>query len=134
MNSISNIFIILIFNVWFQVVDEKMLTSMKTTTCPNRLIIVRTSKVDFKSTVMFIYFPELFPLCHFFIFWIWQVHAWHPSLDAVPLRNLSDYNRWSSMMDNKINMLVHFQSQIHVWHNEMILLVAWSRGLLPLNK
>lgn len=134
MNSISNIFIILIFNVWFQVVDEKMLTSMKTTTCPNRLIIVRTIKVDFKSTVMFIYFPELFPLCHFLTFWIGQVRAWRPPLDAVPLRNLSDYNRWSSMMDNKRNMLVHFQSQIHVLHNEMILLVAWSRGLLPLNK
>ena len=43
---------ILALNVRFQVLDEKkMLTSRNTTTCPNRLIIVKTIKVHFKSIV-----------------------------------------------------------------------------------
>lgn len=120
-------------NVWLQVLDEtKMLTSRNTTTCPNRWIIVRTIKVPFKSAV------TRFSFLH-------RSHCATSSLseydrfmhdillDAVPLTSLSDYNRWSSMVGNKINMLVHSKSQIHVLDNEIILLV-WSRALLPLNK
>ena len=107
-------------------------TSRNTTTCPNRLIIVRTIKVHFKSTIT--RFSSL-RCSHCATSSLSEYNSFMHDvlLDAVPLTSLSDYNRWSSMVDNKINMLVHFKSQIHVLDNEIILLVC-SRGLLPLNK
>lgn len=83
---------------------------------------------------MFISSLASFPLCPFLAFWIWQLHAWCPSLAAVPW-SLYGCNRWSSLMDNEINILVSSQSQIHLWVNEMISLVAWWWGLfLWINK
>lgn len=120
-------------NVWLQVLDEKkMLTSRNTTTCPNRLIIVRTIKVHFKSIVMR-FSSLLCSHCATSSLSEYDRFMHDVLLDAVPLTSLSDYNRWSSMVDNKTNMLVHFKSQIHVLDNEIILLVC-SWGLLPLNK
>ena len=117
------------FKSWMK---KKMLTSRNTTTCPNRLIIVRTIKVHFKSTVRR-FSSLLCSHCATSSLSEYDRFMHDVLLDAVPLTSLSDYNRWSSMVDNKINMLVHFKSQIHVLDNEIILLVC-SRGLLPLNK
>lgn len=120
-------------NVWLQVLDEtKMLTSRNTTTCPNRWIIVRTIKVPFKSAVTRFSFLHC-SHCATSSLSEYDRFMHDILLDAVPLTSLSDYNRWSSMVGNKINMLVHSKSQIHVLDNEIILLV-WSRALLPLNK
>lgn len=124
---------ILALNVWLQVLDEtKMLTLRNTTTCPNRWIIVRTIKVHFKSAVTRFSFVHC-SHCATSSLSEYDRFMHDVLLDAVPLTSLSDYNRWSSMVGNKINMLVHSKSQIHVLDNEIILLV-WSRGLLPLNK
>ena len=120
-------------NVWLQVLDEtKRLTSRNTTTCPNRWIIVRTLKVPFKSAVTRFSFLHC-SHCATSSLSEYDRFMHDILLDAVPLTSLSDYNRWSSMVGNKINMLVHSKSQIHVLDNEIILLV-WSRALLPLNK
>ena len=120
-------------NVWLQVLDEtKILTSRNTTTCPNRWIIVRTIKVPFKSAVTRFSFLHC-SHCATSSLSEYDRFMHDILLDAVPLTSLSDYNRWSSMVGNKINMLVHSKSQIHVLDNEIILLV-WSRALLPLNK
>ena len=109
-----------------------MLTSRNTTTCPNRWIIVRTIKVPFKSAVTRFSFLHC-SHCATSSLSEYDRFMHDILLDAVPLTSLSDYNRWSSMVGNKINMLVHSKSQIHVLDNEIILLV-WSRALLPLNK